>query len=137
MRGESHALRLIIGLPVTRTPILVVDDDDTLRGVMGEALQHAGYAVRTAANGLDALVTAAAVEPSLVILDMHMPILNGWEFAEELGILGLAPRPRLLIITGETPDAETAAEQVDADDFLRKPFGLDELLDKVEQLRAA
>ncbi len=100
-------------------------------------MQHAGYAVRTAANGLDALVTAAAVEPSLVILDMHMPILNGWEFVEELGILGLAPRPRLSIITGETPDAETAAEQVDADDFLRKPFGLDELLDKVEQLRAA
>jgi DNA-binding response OmpR family regulator len=95
----------------------------------------AGYAVRTAGNGLDALLAVEALDPPLVILDLHMPIMDGWEFAEELGSLGL--RPRLLIITRQSPGAETAAKQVEADDFLRKPFDLNELLDKVDHLRAA
>ena len=116
-------------------PILVVDDDDVMCDMIAASLLHAGYSVRTAANGLDALLAAEAIEPSLVILDMHMPVMNGWEFAEELKTLGRDPP--VLVITGATPDPATAAKQVDADDFLRKPFDLDDLLDKVAQLRAA
>ena len=135
MQHEFSSARPRGGLLSTLHPILVIDDDETLADLIAAALQHAGYAVRTAANGLDALLAVEALDPLLVILDMHMPVMNGWEFADELGILGL--RPRLLIITGQSPHAEAVAKQVEADDFLRKPFDLNELLDKVEQLSAA
>jgi len=87
----------------TRHPILVVDDDETMCGLIAAALQHSGYTVRTAENGLDALIAAEAVDPSLVILDMHMPVMNGWAFVEELRILGL--NPRVLVVTGENTGA--------------------------------
>jgi len=102
---------------------------------MPRLLAAASYTVRTAENGLDALIAAEAVDPSLVILDMHMPVMDGWEFVEELRVLGLDPR--VLVVTGETPAPRIAAEEIDADDFLSKPFDLSELLFKVHQLRAA
>src|SRR6266480_3485274 len=104
-------------------PILVVDDDDVMCDTIAASLLHAGYSVRTAANGLDALLAAQAIDPSLVILDMHMPVMNGWEFAEELR--NLSCDPPVLVITGAAPDPAAAAQEVNADGFLRKPFDLE------------
>jgi CheY-like chemotaxis protein len=122
-------------LPTIQRPILVVDDDEVLRELIAEGLTHAGYPVRTAPNGLDALLALEAIDPSLVILDMQMPVLDGWEFAAELRAAGL-DLP-VLVITAHSRNPARAAREVDAADFLGKPFGLDDLLSKVEQLRAA
>lgn len=136
MRGTAPASGTIIGtLAATQRPILVVDDDEVLCDLIAAGLTHAGYPVRTAANGLDALLSLEALRPSLVILDMQMPILNGWEFAEELKASGF--ELPLLVITAATRNPAGAAREVDAADFLGKPFNLDDLLTKVERLRAA
>ena len=125
----------LVGSLSMRQPILVVEDDETMCGLIAAALQHSGYAVRTAENGLDALMAVQELDPSLVILDMHMPVMDGWEFVEELRILGLDPP--ILVITGASPEPRIAADQVEAEGFLGKPFDLNDLLFKVEQLRAA
>jgi DNA-binding response OmpR family regulator len=122
-------------LAASPSPILVVDDDQVLCELIATGLRHAGYTVRTASNGLDALLALEAVRPSLVILDMQMPILDGWEFAAEARAAGFDPP--VLVITANTRNPSQAAREVDAADFLGKPFDLDDLLTKVEQLRAA
>jgi CheY-like chemotaxis protein len=136
MRGTPPGSRTILGpLPSTQRPILVVDDDEVLCDLIAAGLSHAGYPVRTAANGLDALLSLEAIHPSLVILDMQMPVLNGWEFAAELKAGGF--ELPVLVITGNGSNPAAAAREVDAADYLGKPFDLDDLLIKVERLRAA
>ena len=126
---------ILAAIPTMQRPILIVDDDEVLCGLIAEGLAHAGYSVRTAPNGLDALLALEAIDPSLVILDLQMPVLNGWEFAAELKAVGL--ELPILVITADSRNPAKAAREVDAADCLGKPFGLDDLLSKVEQLRAA
>jgi CheY-like chemotaxis protein len=115
-------------------PILVVDDDRSIREVVAEVLEAEGYAVQTAADGAEALRSVERRRPRLVLLDMRMPVMDGWGFAAALKERGL----RLpVIVMSAAADARAWAEQVGADDYLAKPFALDELLAKVERVRAA
>src|SRR5947209_8449280 len=62
-------------------PVLVIDDDDSIREFVELVLQDEGYDVITATDGADALQIIALRQPSLILLDMRMPIMDGWEFA--------------------------------------------------------
>src|SRR5215831_1101628 len=64
-----------------RAPILVVDDDPAIRAFVQLALEDTGYEVIVATDGLDALEAIREREPGLILLDMRMPRMNGWEFA--------------------------------------------------------
>jgi CheY-like chemotaxis protein len=112
--------------------ILVVDDDQSIRSTVSEILTSEGYAVETAANGAEALLIVGQSHPSLVLLDMRMPIVNGWEFASILRERGIAVP--ILVMTA-AQDAGRWANEIGAQGFLAKPFDLDDLLLAVERTR--
>lgn len=112
--------------------ILVVEDDEPLCATTAAALRHAGYTVRTAANGLDALYLLEAEWPALVILDLLMPVLDGWELADELRAWGRSVP--LLVVSGAGEEAAASAADIGAVGFLSKPFDLNGLLEKVDAL---
>ena len=113
-------------------PVLIVDDDEVLCELMAESLRHAGYRVRTAENGMDALLAMEAEHPSVVILDLRMPVLDGLELAEELRTWDV--NIPVIIVSGANPDVGATTQQIGAVDFLKKPFDLHELVAKVDRL---
>jgi two-component system chemotaxis response regulator CheY len=112
-------------------PILVVDDDDSIRELIEMALVDEGYAVALATNGQEALDKLGAAQPRLILLDMAMPVMDGWAFAAAYRARP-GPHAPIVVVTAAREAAERAA-QVDADDFIAKPFDLDRLLETVER----
>jgi CheY-like chemotaxis protein len=120
--------------PVARTEtpwILVVDDEYLIRLMLQDVLSLAGYAVETADNGATALELLEPDPPGLVVLDMRMPAMNGWEFAETMRARGLTI-PILAIAAAE--NAPRWAREIGAADWLGKPFRLPDLVGRVDRL---
>ena len=117
--------------PRPARPVLVVDDDPTIRAFVVEALTDDGYAVVQAGDGEEALQLCATAEPCVVLLDMRMPVVDGWEFArrfrERPGRL-----PPVVVMTAAR-DADAWADEIGADGTLAKPFDIDDLLAIVER----
>ncbi len=113
-------------------PILVVDDDPSILCIVSELLQLEGYWVETAPNGAEALRVIERVRPSLVLLDMRMPILDGWGLAHALRARDL--NIPILVMTA-AQNARAWAEEIGASGYVAKPFELRELLNAVERLR--
>src|SRR3712207_3813658 len=109
-----------------RSHVLVVDDDDAIREVVQEILEGEGYRVSTAADGREALDRIAQVSPALVLLDMRMPVLSGWDVAREL-------RDRRVdvpvVVMTAAQDARAWAREISAAGYLAKPFDIGDLLD--------
>jgi CheY-like chemotaxis protein len=112
-------------------PILVVEDDPDLLALEAEILSSAGYRVATAVDGLQALERAEADFPSLVLLDMRMPRMDGWRFAAAFRERFGDACPIVVVTAAE--DARRRAEEVGAAGFLAKPFDLDDVLGEVER----
>ena len=110
--------------------ILVVDDDPAILATVEEILMSEGYAVATATNGAQALEAIERARPALVLLDMRMPVLDGWGFAQGLRARGVAV-PVLVMTAAQ--DARRWAAEIAADGYLPKPFRLLDLLDAVER----
>ncbi len=109
--------------------ILVVDDEEDVREFLRIALEHDGYSVTTAANGALALQRLAAEVVDVVLLDMRMPVMDGWAFAEAYHRL---PGPHVpIVVLTAAQDAATRARQIGAEAYLPKPFDLDDILDIV------
>jgi two-component system chemotaxis response regulator CheY len=106
-------------------PVLVVDDDEVIRLTLAGLLELEGYAVRTAADGAEALTIVDRERPCLVLLDMRMPVLDGWGFAAALR--GRGVRVPIAVMTA-AHDARRWADEVAADACLAKPFDLDDVL---------
>ena len=115
-------------------PILVVDDDATIREALATLLTMEGYRVEMAANGAEALEVVGQELPALVILDMHMPTVDGWAFAKAARARGFDPP--ILVVTATATSAERAAQEIAAAGFMAKPFNISELLEAVERLCA-
>lgn len=108
--------------------ILIVDDDPAIRSTVSEILDMEGYPVETAANGLEALTKVRETRPWLIILDMRMPIMDGWAFARTLQEEGI--QVPILVMTA-AQNARRWAEEIGASAYIPKPFDLDELLNAV------
>jgi CheY-like chemotaxis protein len=105
--------------------ILLVDDDESIRQFITLALTGEGYEVATAADGRQALEAAAADAPALILLDMRMPVMDGWAFA---AAYRKTPPPHApIVVLTAARDAEGYAREVDANAVLAKPFELAEL----------
>ncbi len=111
-------------------PILVVDDDEAILETVVDALTFEGYAVETATNGAEALDAVARARPSLVLLDMRMPVMDGWGFAERVHQDGTDV---CILVMTAAQDARRWAGEIGAQGYLAKPFDLGELLDAVER----
>jgi two-component system response regulator MprA len=108
--------------------VLVVEDDPDLRVIEAEVLRMEGYDVRTAADGLDALeVIDQAGAPGLVLLDLRMPRLNGWDLAQRLGARDETRDVPVVVVAAHFATADEAAA-LGARAWLHKPASIDELI---------
>ncbi len=110
--------------------ILVVDDDADVRGLVRELLERAGAGVTEAADGRDALRLLYDVRPDVIVLDVTMPGLDGWQTLER--IRDLTEVPVLMLTARDTELEKVRGLQAGADDYVTKPFGRQELLARVE-----
>lgn len=112
--------------------ILLADDDAHLVNVIARWLQNEGYAIITATNGAEALSLTREQHPDLVVLDVKMPEMDGWETCRRLREFSDVP---ILFLTAYDTEAEVVrALQGGADDFMGKPFSLAELSARLEAL---
>jgi two-component system response regulator MprA len=113
--------------------LLVVDDDPGVRDSLRRALGYSGYAVATAGNGTDALTSVARSPVDLIILDLLMPMLNGFDTCRVLRDRG-NDTPILVLTAKDAVDDRVAGLEAGADDYLVKPFALRELLARINAL---
>ena len=114
-------------------PILVVDDDPTILATVSEVLDMEGFAVVTATNGAEALAAVDHAVPSLVLLDMRMPVLDGWGVARALRQRG---HELPIIVMTAAQNARGWANEIGAATYLAKPFEDTQLLAAVERYRS-
>jgi DNA-binding response OmpR family regulator len=115
--------------------VLIVDDDDLVRGMLGYLFSDAGFGVREAENGQEALDVLSTDAPECMVLDLMMPKVDGYAVLRERRRRGLAERTRVVILTAksDTRDAVWCWE-LGADQFLTKPFDPETLLSVVRGL---
>jgi CheY-like chemotaxis protein len=111
--------------------VLVVDDDIDLAKMVELLLTTAGYEVILAEDGQSALDQLAKQWPSLILLDMKMPGMDGWEFAREFH--SKYDRSLPIIVFTAAEDAKKRAQEIGANDYLGKPFEIDDLITMVER----
>jgi CheY-like chemotaxis protein len=109
------------GERAVRPRILVVDNDDALCEIIRESLREE-YAVASAPHGAAALDLVKVHEPALILLDLRMPIMDGWSFVQQYR--KLAVLPAAIVLMSATADLPGIASQLGADGHLRKPFDL-------------
>ena len=109
-------------------PILVVDDDVSILETVRTILESEGYRVVTAANGRDALEILERVTPFLMLLDMRMPVLDGWGVATALRE---SKHQFPVVVMTAAESAKRWADEIKADGHLAKPFDLEDLLECV------
>ncbi|RPH32415.1 response regulator [bacterium] len=116
-----------------KSTILVVDDEDALRTVLGGELASEGYEVRTAADGDEAISELEKSPFDLVLLDIKMPRLNGFEVLKF--IKEKHEKTKVVMLTGFA-DLKNAIEskKLGADDFVSKPYDLVDLLTTIERV---
>ena len=113
--------------------ILVVDDDDEIRELLEFDLAHSGYSVETANNGMDGLNKAVSENYDLVLLDVMMPKMNGFDVCKNLR--KVKPEIPVLLLTAKgTISDKTQGFDCGADDYLVKPFDIQEVLLRVKAL---
>ncbi|HEV8669319.1 MAG TPA: response regulator [Candidatus Limnocylindria bacterium] len=112
--------------------VLVVDDDTSILDTVTAILSGEGYEVVSAASGHEALAAVARKQPIVILLDMRMPVMDGWAVARALREQGLSV-PIVVMTAAES--AKRWADEVGAEGYLAKPFGLDDLLEAVERFR--
>jgi two-component system, OmpR family, response regulator len=111
--------------------LLIVDDEENLRAMLSAALQHHGFAVTAVENGRDALATLPETDPDLVVLDVMMPDLDGFEVCRRMRADGNRTPVVFLTARDDTED-KVRGLTLGGDDYLQKPFSLDELVARIE-----
>lgn len=111
--------------------LLIVDDEENLRSMLAAALRHHGFTVTTAENGRQALEVIADEHPDLVLLDVMMPDLDGFEVCRRLRSEG-DHTPVLFLTARDSTEDKVRGLTLGGDDYLHKPFSLDELVARAE-----
>ncbi len=122
----------------TATRVLVVDDEPQVVWMLRFSLEAEGYQTYSARDGRAALEEIREHRPSVVLLDIMMPVMDGWSVLEELRSLPEAERPRVVVVSARASLRDRAkASELGADAFIPKPFNVDDLLAVVDGLKAA
>src|SRR5262249_34259072 len=109
------------------TKILVVDDEPNICALLAATLRMSDYEVRTAAGGAEALIAAREFGPDLVVLDVMLPDLDGFEVARQLRT-GNTPVPVLFLTARDAVEDRISGLTVGGDDYVTKPFSLEEVV---------
>jgi CheY-like chemotaxis protein len=117
-----------------RKQILVVDDDPLIVKILREPLEREGYNVRVASHGLEALQEVKTNRPDLIILDILMPMLDGFKVARLLKFDKRFKDIPIIVLTSRATEGERKmGQQVGANEFLYKPFRYPQVLDVVKR----
>jgi len=121
------------GEPVTRaTRVLVVDDEPNICALLSATLRLTDFEVRTAGGGHDALIVAEEFEPDLVVLDVMLPDLDGFQVARRLR--ANRPVPVLFLTARDAVEDRISGLTVGADDYVTKPFSLEEVVLRIRAI---
>ena len=120
----------------TAKKVLLVDDDPEIIEAIRYALESRGYQIFIARDGNQGLAMAEREDPDLVILDMMMPKRSGFLVLEKLRRTRPVPVRVIMITANEGSRHKAYAEMLGVDDYLRKPFAMDKLIEAVERLLA-
>lgn len=119
------------------TSVLVVDDDSSVRSMLGYLLEDAGYEVREAEGGAAAITSLTVDPPDCVVLDLAMPDIDGVDVLRARSLGGFAPDTRVLVLTARTGATDAVwCWELGADEYLTKPVDPDRFLREVRQLLA-
>ncbi len=113
--------------------LLLVDDEENLRSMLTAALRHSGFEVEVAASGREALASIPSLRPDLVLLDVMMPDLDGFEVCRRLRSEG-SRVPVLFLTAKDATEDKVRGLTLGGDDYLVKPFSLEELVARVRAL---
>ena len=113
----------------TSSQILVVDDEPQVVWMLQFSLEAEGYQTLSARDGRAALDEVREHHPNVVLLDIMMPVMDGWAFLEELQAIPADERPRVIVVSARSSLRDRAkAAELGADAFVAKPFNVDDLL---------
>jgi two-component system, cell cycle response regulator DivK len=115
------------------TRILLVEDNEINRDVLSRRLQRSGYLVLLAADGEQAVAMARSEEPALILMDMSLPVMDGWEATRRIKSAG-CPAPIIALTAHAMAGDEQRAKEAGCDDYDVKPVELQRLLGKMESL---
>lgn len=113
--------------------ILIVDDEAGVRELLADALKLAGFETLTAADAMIAQTLLRTVKPDLLVVDINMPLMDGFEFIERIRGNGDQTPALMLSARGERADI-TRGLTLGADDYVTKPFGLEELVLRIRAI---
>ncbi len=119
-------------LAPVRPAVLLVDDDLTLLSVLSRRVSRAGYDVQTAASGPAALKQLETSWPAILVIDLMMPGMDGFELARR--VKQLADLPIIVLSAVEASEAKVSALELYAEDYVTKPFDPDELVARIQRV---
>lgn len=119
---------------VDRKRVLVIDDDLPLRGMLAAALRQHGFQVLLAGDGAEGHRALTIHNPDVVLLDLAMPDVNGWDFLQRLQETGHLGRVPIVVVSAHVRVEPQALLQMGVAAILPKPFNLQELIDVIEHL---
>lgn len=116
--------------------ILIIEDDDFLRSLAVTKLEKEGFAVAMAANGQDGLAAAQTTTPDLIILDLMLPIMSGFDVLKSLKGAEATKSIKVIVFSnlGEESDIKTCLDLGASDYLVKANFTLDELVEKIKGL---
>jgi two-component system, chemotaxis family, chemotaxis protein CheY len=112
------------------TTVLVVDDDPGILDVLEQALDAEGYRVVMASNGREALRQVSERRPDIMLVDLMMPVMDGWEFVRHCRADGQVAQTPVIILSAAR-NVDQAAHDLGVQAVISKPFDLDTLLDLI------
>lgn len=118
-----------------QTKLVLIEDDREISTTLQRVLEAAGYTLAVANNGQDGRRQIESFGPELVITDMMMPKMGGFPVLEFLKEMPDDKRPKVIMVTANEGGRHKAyAEMLGVDDYIRKPFAMDVLLDAIERI---
>jgi DNA-binding response OmpR family regulator len=132
VRSESSGGKRVAD--VDRKRILVIDDDLPLRGMLAAALRKHGFQVLLAGDGEEGQRAVNLHNPHVILLDLAMPRVNGWDFLQRLQETGKIKAVPIIVLSAHLRVEPQAVLQMGVSAILPKPFNLPELIDLIEHL---
>ncbi|MDQ3956695.1 MAG: response regulator [Actinomycetota bacterium] len=121
---------------MSKLKVLVADDEPALRKLLKTNMELEGYDTLEASNGKEVLDAVRRENPDIILLDIMMPVMDGWEVLTELAANPEYSSKVILVSAKASDDAQLQGWELGADEYITKPFDLDALLERVREVAA-
>ncbi|HEX2057748.1 MAG TPA: response regulator [Actinomycetota bacterium] len=121
---------------MSKLKVLVADDEPALRKLLKTNMELEGYETLEASNGAEVLECVERDNPDIILLDIMMPVMDGWEVMTALAANPEYEQKVILVSAKASDDAQLQGWELGADEYITKPFDLDSLLERVREVAA-